>query len=310
MEKPSLPTVGVTAFCDFLESPKHYQFKHILNKREEPTAAMKEGTAFHMLTLEPEKFYQTYFTDLMIPEGVAALRTVDDLKEFIESKGQKAKGKKEDLKTMASCLLPADGSVIIYDDWVEMQTANKEFLSKSTWERLHGMRDSFMNHAFVKTHLANGQKEYLIEGELHGFNVRGRVDWFLEFPDRIFCIDVKKTKSAKYLNFRRDIEQRFLYVQAAMYSMLLEKKFKKEVNFLWMACEGSGPMIAEGWCANTALLDAGRSKIESGLSRLKSCLESGSWPGYTDGNIHPMDLPKWTYDEIAQEEMQQMEDEE
>lgn len=310
-EKGLLPTVGVTALCTFLESPKHYHYKYIQKKKEE-TAAMREGTQFHQLVLEPEKFYQNYFTDLMIPEGTAALRTVDDLKEFIESKGQKAKGKKEDLKTLASALLPGDGSVIIYDDWVEMNTADKEFISKTKWDMFHEMRESVMAHKFTQRYLEFGKKELLVEGEIQGFHVRGRIDWLVDEPSLpyVIVIDPKKCASAKFHRFRNDILERWYFVQAALYCKLIEMQYKKPVLHVWMACEATGPKIVETYSANEAVIEAGERAYSVAFPRLKECLETNNWPGYSDGVVVNMDLPSYGFDKIAAMEMQSMEEDE
>lgn len=305
----TLPQVGVTAICDFLESPKHYHYKRILKKREE-TPAMREGTIFHRLILEPEKFYQEYFTDMAIPEGVTSLKTVDDLKQFIESKGQKPKGKKEDLMTLASALLPADGSVIIYDDWIELNTRDKEFISKGKWDMFHEMRESVMAHKFTKRYLEFGKKELLVEGEIQGFHVRGRIDWLVDEPSLpyVIVIDPKKCASAKFHMFRNDILNRWYFVQAALYCKLIEMQYKKPVLHVWMACESTGPKIVEAYSANEAVLEAGEKAYTVAFNRLRTCLELDEWAGYTDGNVTNMDLPNYGFDKVAEMEMQSMED--
>ncbi len=303
------PKIGVTHICDFLESPRHYHYKRILKKGKQ-TAAMADGTIFHRLVLEPDKFYQEYMTDLQLPEGFEFLKTVDDLKSFLTENGEAVpkKGKKEDFMDACRKLIVAGkDKVLLYDDWLETNTRDKIFIPKQKWDDLHEMRDSVMAHAFTKRYLEFGRKEVFIEGEIDGEHVRGRLDWLVDDPSlpHIIVIDLKKTRSAKFLPFRRTIEDGFLFVQAALYVKLLEMKYGRPVLFVWMACEGTGPKVCEAWSANEATLEAGEKSYLNAFKRLRKCRETDVWPAYTDGLVNNMDLSNYQFDRIAELESEE-----
>jgi hypothetical protein len=173
----------------------------------------------------------------------------------------------------------------------------------------HEMRDSLLAHKFVKRYLPYGKKEMFVEGVIEDMHVRGRIDWMIDDPalPYIICVDVKKTKSAKFLLFRGDIWNRWLFVQAALYSKLLEMQFGRPVLYVWLACESTGPKIVEAYSANEAVLEAGETAYKGALNRLKECFETDEWPGYTNGMVTNMDLPSYGFDKIA--EMDRGEDE-
>lgn len=298
----TIPPIGVTHVCDFLESPRHYYYKRILKKRDE-TPAMLEGIQFHMLMLEPEKFYNAYFTDVAPPEGVTVLKTVDDLKGFLISKGQKPQGKKEDLIALASAHVTA--SEIIYDDWYADMTTGKEYISPGKWAMFHEMRESMMAHKFTKRYLEFGKKELFVEGEIEGFHIRGRIDWLVDDPNLpyLIVIDVKKTASAKFFRFRSQVLESWYFVQAALYCKLIELQHNKPVLYVWMACESTGPKNCEAYSANEATLEAGEKAYTFALNRMKKCFESNEWPGYTDGMVNNIDLPSHGYDRVAEMEV-------
>lgn len=295
--------IGVSWICDACESLAHFHWKRILKNREE-TPAMREGTQLHMLILEPEKFYKSYCTDLEMPKDKVILSTIDEMKKFAAELGfPKLKGKKEEIVIQIRSLITGEQQerVLIYDDWVEAHTKDKEFISSTKWEALHKMRDAFMNHAFAKKYLARGKKEVEVAGFIDGWYVRGRLDWLVDAEDLpyVIVIDVKKCVSAKFFKFRNVIYDRWYFVQAALYARLIEMKYKKPCLYVWMAVEGTGPFIVEAYSGNEAMLEAGMTHARHVLKRLETAYETNAWPGYSDGMVQNIDIPNYGYDKAA-----------
>jgi hypothetical protein len=294
---------GVTGVCDACESLKHYYWNRVLKKRE-TTKAMKEGIQFHQLVLEPEKFYASHCTDQDLPEGKIILTTVDDIKSFAADLGVSIKGRKEQLITWAASEIAARklDNVIIYDQWLETNTRDKEFISKAGWDSLHHMRDSVLSHKFTRKYLEFGHKEVEVEGELDGHKLRGRLDWFIDDPSLpyVIVVDLKKCVSAKFFKFRQVIYDKWYFVQAALYSHMIQEKYGRPCLFVWMATEGGAPYIAEAYSANEAMLEAGISHAKAALKNLEIAFETNHWSGYSDGMVKNIDIPNYGYDRAAE----------
>lgn len=303
------PRTSASGLMTFLESPKHYYWFKILKKRE-ATPAMEEGTQLHMLVLEPERFYQSYFTDLALPEGVRALKTVDDMKTFLTEAGQKPKGKKEELAFMCKDIIDQEGpecKILIYDDWIELNTRNKQYISPPKWESLHGMADSLREHKFSKRYLEFAKKEVAWEEEILGIKMRGRIDWLVDEPSLpwVIVIDVKKTKSAKWFKFQYIIRDMNLHVQAAIYTLWAEKTYNRPVLYVWMAVEPAAPFICEAYSAPKAVMEVGQTKAKWAVKKLLECLQTNIWPGYSDGEVNNAGLPNDEFDKAAEMELEE-----
>ena len=295
--------LSVTGICEACESLKHYHWNRVLKKREE-TKAMKEGTQFHMVVLEPEKFYRTHCTDIEIPSGKIVLTTVDDIKSFAaDSLGISVKGKKDQLVAWVAEELANRGmdNVILYDRWVETNTRDKEFITKSTWENLHHMKDSVLTHAFTRKYLELGRKEVEIDGEIDGQKIRGRMDWVIDDPSLpyVIIVDLKKCVSAKFHRFRSVVYDKWYFVQAALYAKLFELKYGRPCLYVWMATEGGAPFIAEAYSGNEAMLEAGLVHARKAIRDLKIAFETDQWPGYSNGLVNNIDIPNYGYDKAA-----------
>jgi hypothetical protein len=303
-----LPTISVSAICDACESLKHYHWKRVLKRREE-TDAMREGTQLHSLILEPEKFKANYFTDINDEHGkIKILKTVEDLDVHADLMGVKLKGKKEEKIRM---LLPyLDPDVVIFDHWLQQNEATKEYISPKKWEQLHYMRESVLANQFVQRHLPVAKKEIMIEGEFEGFWLRGKADFVNDEESLPFIVaaDLKKCPSAKFSRFKSKVRWEWLFVQAALYKHLLEMKYKKETLFTWIAAESAIPYNTEVYNGNDAMMEVGMTHARKVCRDIHAAMKTGNWTGYTDGEVHPVDLDERAYDEAARIEQEMMDE--
>lgn len=305
-EQEAVPSVSVTGIMSFLESPQHYHCFHVRKERQ-PTQAMEDGKMLHMLVLERDRFYDTYCTTADFPEGTRLLKTVDDLKAFINSFGAKATGKsKVDFIAAAQHLIDTKQvkDVIIEEVYNRLHSNGKQFVGREKWDAMHKMRAAVLGHKVAKRYMNIGKMEVKVEGQVHGVHVRGRLDWIAddESLPYIVILDLKKTRSMKFNKFRYEIWDRNYYVQAFLYTKLVEMQYNRPVLYMWVGVEGALPYICETYSADEATLEAGEKAFKWAVVKLRECIVNDNWPGYTDGMVHNINLPSYGFDRVAEME--------
>lgn len=306
LNKPQMPElIGVSSITTACESMKHYHWAKVLGKREE-TPALLEGIQLHQLILEPEKFYAAYCSDgLEPPPGKRILKTSADFIAYLKSNGYTGLSamKREELlsETLKRQKRANDESILVYDVWLGEFTLNRLTITKVKWDMLHRMRESVLEHAFTKKYLPDAKLEFPIEGIFDGQKIRGRVDWLVDDPKwpYVICIDIKKTKSAKFFKFRSQLYDKWYFVQAALYTKMLEQTYNRPVLHVWLAVEGAWPYIAEAYLGNDAMIEAGLCHASDVLKRLRMAYETNTWTGYTAGLVTNIDIPSFGYDKAA-----------
>jgi hypothetical protein len=288
------------------ESPLHYYWKYELGIEEESTKAQREGQIIHKLILEKERFDSEYVTDPEVPEGFTCLRTVEDIKDVLRENKEKLGGTKPELTTRVLQIIKEQGlKMLCWDEFLADHQAGKEFISRATWDRWHLMRDRVLKHKFVARYLEVGKKEVELEhDDIFGVRMRGRIDWLVDLPELpyVICIDLKKCPSARFLRFRRTVEDDGLHIQAAVYTEMIKKIYGRDCLFVWQAIEEKAPFPTESYSANDAVIEAGEADARRCIAEIKRGLATGHWPGYSDGTVQPMDLSNYTYDRIAEQE--------
>lgn len=297
--------LSVSAVQTAHESARDYWWKYVLGNKDDQTPSMKDGEIFHMMLLEPERFYESYFTDQELPQGHAVLRTVENLKEYLLTVGVKFKStaKKEELMDLTRSVL--GDKVLIYDDWMETQTRGREYISKVKWDRFHTMKDQVIKHKFISKYLPMGKKEVKVEAELLGATIRGRVDWLVDDPSLpyVICIDLKKSASAKKQKFLRQMEDQGGHIQLALYTAIIEQMYPgRDCLFAWVAAEDQEPFHCEVYSPVEAFIDAGIKDATRAVQRIKAGYDTGRWPGYSDGQVQSVHPSNFLMDRIANEE--------
>lgn len=309
-------SLSVSAVQQAHESARDYWWKYVLGNKDEQTPAMKDGEIFHMMLLEPERFYESYFTDQDMPAGKAMIKTVEDLKGYLSAVGVKFKStaKKPELMDLARGILTPDDNTLIYDDWLETMTRGREYVSRAKWERFHTMKDQVVKNKFVSRYLPLGKKEFPVEAELFGAKIRGRVDWLADEPHLpyVVCIDLKKTASAKRQKFMRQMEDQGGHIQLALYTAIIEKMYPgRQCLFAWVAAEDQDPFHCEVYSPVEAFIEAGLKDAKRAIDRIRHSYDTGLWPGYSDGQVQSVHPSHFLLERIAAEEsedeMQSME---
>ena len=240
--------LSFSALKAFLQSPRHF-FKYKTQKGS--TAAMEEGTLFHLAVLEPEVFKTKYFvledTNVCIEIGGARPRTTSR-----------------------------------YKDWLEQEIARhpgQEMISQEEWDQYTGMA-KFLRENSATKHLLEGliatEKPFKMTYE--GYLVTGRIDGV----GSDYVMDLKKVADASFKKVKWIIYDMMYDMQGAIYS-LAEGKNKFYLVFIDNAWNVTVVKI----CVET--LQAGLSKFEGALSEFTRCVEEdlfqSSYEFYNHGFI-------------------------
>lgn len=225
--------------------------KASLEAERKQTKAMRIGSITHYLLLQPEELAANVF--ILPPEF-------------------------KDFKTAAARA------------WRD-QHESQDHLVYTTKEEAHilAMAASVRHHRILGPLLRKGQPEvslFAVEPET-GVEVKCRSDW-LPDPSLIVdgplpVLDLKTCESSSVVDFTRVIDGRRYDMQGAMNLLLCELCGIPRTCFLLGAVKSSPPYIAEVYQLGAAKLAKAREDLMNCLRIYKECLETGSWPGSTNG---------------------------
>jgi len=234
---------------------------HNKNNPKEQTDAMLLGSAFHCLSLTPEKFENKF-----------------------------AIAPKVDKRTSAG-----------KDLWNSFLSANKgkSILTKEDGDRADAMAKALLSHPDAAEMLMNGTPEVAMfwTHKQTGLKCKGKTDFLRN--DRIM-IELKKTSDASYHEFQRKINDYRYHVQAAFYLDVIKAATGQDMKgFLFAAVEKDAPFNIGVYAMEQEDLEVGKREYMKDLLVYRECLKTGIWPSYNYENGQPMikklKLPKWAY---------------
>lgn len=259
-------------------SPAHFK-----ETKVEEADAMKIGSAYHTLILEPEKFEKEYFVfddrgiiEILVGEGSKKPRSTNQYKEWEEKQYSMADG-----KTM---------------------------LSLEDYETIKAMKDVLFKHYYAKSLLTNGIAEqsmyFSVTTEYDQLiNVKIRPDYIKE--KKRIIVDLKTTSDASVDGFQKNAASYDYQIQAALYADLVEKSKKDNIpwTFIFIAQEKKAPYAFNLFEASPQFIAHGRYEYEMLLLLYKHCLDTGKWNGYqvwceNKFGINELNLPPWAIREI------------
>lgn len=171
-----------SAMKDLAVSPYRFWYLHINPNRPErkETPEMRFGTALHCAVLEPSKFEQRYACEIEPEDFPGCLRTMDDLREWLKSKGLPSSGKTK--RELIDRVMAADLSVQIYDvleQAYEQENAGRILLSKDDWSRARNAAASLRSEPRLAAILEHGQAEVCMSAKdpETGVLLKARMDW-------------------------------------------------------------------------------------------------------------------------------------
>lgn len=246
-------------------TPAHYHAEKISQDesvKREATKTLNVGTAFHLLTLEPEKFDEKVAIDAdSYPTKEECGRTIKaQRQEFIDAN---------------------QGKII---------------LKQKDMDGLRERARSIRNHP-AASYLLQGRG--MVEPSIfatdadYGVECRIRPDWLREDG---LIVDLKTTRDASDSGFDKSIWNYRYHVQAALYMDMYEKATGKEsVGFALVPVENSAPFLPGRPVLITKSSDwyyLGRKTYLNNLETYAHCLKTDEWPGYGD-DVRESAPPAW-----------------
>lgn len=223
-------------------SPKHMKYQ--MDNPKDPSEQMKLGTAYHVATLQPDKWDDEI---IVLPADFNARRKADrELREDLMEKHPE--------KTII--------------------TAEQE-------EKAQIMAYNTRTHPEARELLASGVAEQSYFTTLHDVPVKCRVDWMPEGYNAI--VELKSVADAREGFFHRQVYT-LRYFQAAAFYLRIVQEVTGNYNlidYVWIACENDEVHDLIVYGAMEETLDMGRVAYEKALESLSECLALDQWGGYT-----------------------------
>ncbi len=248
--------VSRSQLVDISKSPRHFWWNHLSGLAEKKeTKALRFGSAFHTLVLEPDQFNQRCYV----------------------WSGQ-SRATKEGKAEYADALEKSQGKTLLkQDEFDQAQAMAKALLSEP---------------AASKVLAAHGKIEASLfwRDPDHGVNVKARPDYY---RDDGIVLDLKTTEDAGKEEFERSIVKYFYDVQAYMQiEGIYQVTGKRPDNFVFVCQEKSPPYCTAFYVAGNDLIESGRHRYNRLMRKYAECSKTGQWPGY-GSLIQPIGVPVW-----------------
>ncbi len=222
-EYKAVPGLSNSGMKDLAVSPTRFWYWHVRPDREErpPTPEMIIGSALHCAVLEPAELEKRYAPVVDEDDFPGCLRTIEDLRLWIRSKGRNAEGTKK--APMIQQALSIDPHVLILDvekAKAEQRNAGKVLVPKDSWLCVAGAAQALRDEPLVNKMLADGQAEVPLFAEHEGVPIKGCLDWAAQG----LILDLKTFSQRKGKSIDRSITDAIFYEayyrQAYMYALL------------------------------------------------------------------------------------------
>lgn len=239
------------------KSPAHAKWR--MDHPEEPTDAMKFGSALHTRVLEPDTFAARY---IVVPK--CDRRTKEGKATYAE---------------------------------FEEQAENRIILSAIDNGCIQNIAAEIEKHEVVKF-VRGGASEVCIvwTDERTGVLCKGRLDYI--HPQRGGMVDIKSTKDASPDDFSRSIWNYGYHQQFAFYADGWKALTGTELWCVIVACEKEPPFALAVYELHENIMHAGKVTWERALAVYAKCQETGEWPGYYAGP-QILNLPKWALEKAG-----------
>ena len=255
------------------------RFFYYITEAVEDEDATKEkdfGKAFHMAFLEPDRFDDVY---TVMPSDAPK-----DMRRFRDAKK------------------PSEDTLRSIDWWDNFAARNggKVFLSAKSMEDCRGMASSMrrLTMEFPGVKILCGELLALCQTEVSvywideetGIQCKLRADLFSE--ELAFAGDLKSAKSASRSGFSRAINSRRYHVAHSHYCEGFRAVGCSLKSFALLPVEKVKPYIAASWHVDAPSEERGWALRQRAMRRLKQCLDTGRWPGYTT-TVQPIGIPAY-----------------
>ncbi len=267
------PGISSSGIKLILDCPKKFYYQYILGNKQKETSSFKFGSVFHTAILESEKF-RDYF--VINDEN----RNSKSFKSFMEINSDKIIVKKKEF----------DSLNLMHDSI--MSNASAKHILEST-----GDVESSCYWIDREPLYLDDEDSFAQEIENPGILCKIRPDKLSVINKHKIICDLKSAISAepeKYSKAAFHPKHGFGYhISAAMYMEGMNALDDPRVSFVHIVTEKNPPHITEVYKIESETLDKGNQYFRKGLAIYAMCIKTGIWPGYTNGKINSIGLPKW-----------------
>lgn len=248
----AMKALSVSGMKDLMVSPMRCWHLHINpNAPEiEETAAMRLGRALHCAVLEgEEKFDQRFACALDPSQWLQCLDTMQDLREWIISKGGKPKGtKKEEVAYQAACMMEELGEqvpILLFEERrFSVRNEGKTILTAEEFRRVNGMASALLSEPIVFQALKEGRPEQaiMVRDPETGVLLKSRIDWM----NPVATWDLKSFMQTRGKSIDRTITDALFYegyLEQAYFYRMVRKLASKETGlpFVFAFVESEAP---------------------------------------------------------------------
>lgn len=251
--------VSKSALDTFARSPAHYLHYLESGHRDEDEVEPEQfiiGRAFHSLVLEPMEFSRAY---VRLP----------------------------DFGDMRSSTNRA-----MRDAWLR-ERPGVTGLKAAHWDMIHGMRESVFRHKKIRRILENGRPEVTCAAidPNTGLPRKCRWDWVSEIDG--LGLDLKSARDGHPEKWAREAASRRYHVQDTYYTDT-SKLAGLDVDVLGFAVvEKTPPYVCGLYTVDPTARLAGEVRYMSELEGIARCCDSGDFPGYANGDVGEIALPRY-----------------
>lgn len=242
-------------------TPAHYQ-AYINEEEKPPTPALRFGDAYHVYTLEREKFDKKIAIRPEINRRTKA------------GQAEYAKFMKEN---EGKTIIPEIGNST--ENGMDLVLKMAEVL-----ERDYKTASSIFRNPGVF------EQTVLWQDPLFGYWCKARFDYHI--PSLRLIIDLKTTLDASEDAFSRSISNLDYDLGAAWYTTGMQIVTGHPYQYIWVAQEKEPPYGVALYEADQEILDNGRKKIRPTIELYDECMQNNTWPGYPD-KVSPIKLKSW-----------------
>lgn len=239
------------------KSPLHYWHKYLDPAREpeEPSDALRLGTAIHSAILEPDLFTSDY-----VVSPAFNMRTKDGKQMFAD--------------------FVADNP-------------GREILTPDDMKVCLAVRDRVHTNPLISGLLTGGKSEqsfYATDRET-GELIKCRFDYLHD--DGGMAIDVKSSRDASPRQFAKDAANLRYDIAAPWYLDVMKTLYGEAPrNWVWLVFEKTPPFAAALYFAQPQDIDAARVVARRDFMRIVNCRQANYWPDYSEF-IEPLQMPAW-----------------
>lgn len=258
------------------QSPKKYWYKYLSGEAEEEnTDALRIGSAFHTLVLEPEKFSEK------------AVILPDD--------------KRRPTKAQINAKSPSDSTRLLIDWWEQFdaENAGKIYIKDNELADLKAMAKSLRDTKEAQKILA---RKGMIEPSIFwqdydtGIDVKAKLDFL--WQDKKAIVDVKTTSCVDKNSFEKSVGAYGYDLQAFMCMKAVEMLTGSAPELFIFACvEKKPPYETAFYFASDEMLAAGKVKYRYLLNLLRNCRTNDYYPPKQQG-LSRINLKPWDYNEV------------